>query len=361
MSSKIKKAIFILLTFIFTLILVTEFSLRILASFPTNSSMHINDSKVGFRLRPHIQIGKNKLNKYGFNDTEHHNKAFPGYKRIAIIGDSFVYGAVDREKNFISQLSDFAKKEKNLVEFLNMGIPAAGPENYLKLIGNDALTMNCHIICVLFFIGNDITQSHEDFKTIVWLGSTREVLENPFKIGFHKEYSYLFRSFRSVSRTLRERLSDDEDQSFTKKTFLAIEYQRSEIYQKEKNNYIEKSYQASKNILMKMSDFTSKNGRELLIILAPDELQVNKSLRKQLKNAYDIDWKEYDLMQPQKILSGFLKETNINYIDLLPVFENASENKTLYIPRNTHWNEYGNKLAAIEIWKKLKPNLINSN
>ena len=98
-------------------------------------------------------------------------------------------------------------------------------------------------------------------------------------IGFHKEYSYVYRALRSVSRLIREKFSGTENQSFTEETFFAIELQRSEIYQIKKSKYIEESYAASKNLIKKMFDTAIKLNKKFYIILAPDEIQVNRLLQ----------------------------------------------------------------------------------
>ena len=153
-----------MLTTLFVSAIMLEVSLRILVLFPMDSVMHINDSKIGYRLRPNLRVGNNRLNSFGFNDIEHSPKLDSAHTKIAIIGDSFVYGAVQREKNFTYILEKLAQKDSINIEILNMGIPAASPKNYLALLENDAVQMNSDIICVVFFIGNDITQSHDDFN-----------------------------------------------------------------------------------------------------------------------------------------------------------------------------------------------------
>ena len=71
----------------------------------------------------------------------------------------------------------------------------------------------------MFFVGNDIIQSHPDFRTIVWLGATREVLRRPWTIGLSAEYSYVWRAWRSARRLWREARDQTPRESFTRTTF----------------------------------------------------------------------------------------------------------------------------------------------
>jgi hypothetical protein len=41
-----------------------------------------------------------------------------------------------------------------------------------------------------------------------------------------------------------------------------------------------------------------------------------------------------------------LKEADIHHIDGLRMFRSRTRVRNLYLPRNTHWNEAGNRLAA---------------
>ncbi len=46
------------------------------------------------------------------------------------------------------------------------------------------------------------------------------------------------------------------------------------------------------------------NNMGFLVVLAPDELQVNPQLRDELMRRYGLDPSEYDFRQPQKNLDG---------------------------------------------------------
>jgi hypothetical protein len=62
---------------------------------------------------------------------------------------------------------------------------------------------------------------------------------------------------------------------------------------------------------------------------------------------------EEDYRQPNKILTGFLKKHNIEYIDLLPQMESAEDTGSLYYLRDSHWTEKGHALAAATLAKRL--------
>jgi hypothetical protein len=237
-----------------------------------------------------------------------------------------------------------------------MGIPAAGPENYLNLIREDAVSAGADLACVVFFIGNDITQSHPDFKIRIWFGAPREVLRSPYLLRPSLEYFYGYRLLRAGGRLLWHRLTKppgDSRETFARETYLSIEHQRSAIYKLKQDSKVAESYRAAKTILKQMATEAADNNMGFLVVLAPDELQVNLQLRDELMRRYALDPKNYDFKQPQKLLMEYLNSQGIEAVDLLPDFVEAGKTRTLYLRHDSHWNESGNALAAQEIWSYL--------
>jgi putative transposase len=135
-------------------IILLEVGLRILSLFPGDTPYYTSDPSVGFRVRPNASAGKNKTNSSGFNDVERkRDKKTKDDIRILVIGDSFVFGAVPRNDNFVSVIERLTTRAIPNIEIWNMGIPAAGPENYLNLIREDAVSAGADLACVVFFHG----------------------------------------------------------------------------------------------------------------------------------------------------------------------------------------------------------------
>jgi SGNH hydrolase-like domain, acetyltransferase AlgX len=70
---------------------------------------------------------------------------------------------------------------------------------------------------------------------------------------------------------------------------------------------------------------------------------------------FNYDPKNYDLELMQKILRGFLEAESIPYVDLLPRFRETGKQESLYLLRDTHWNDAGNRLAATILQERLLP------
>lgn len=347
----IKTGFFVILIFV----VMAELTFRILSIFPKDSVTFVNDPNIGYRMRSGISVGNSTTNSFGFNDIEHSRENAEGHTRIAFIGDSFVFGAVPRQSNFTTIIQKLAEQSDKDIEVLNMGIPAAGPRNYLALIKDDVGLMDIDIVCVVFFVGNDITQSHPDLKTQVWLGSAREVLQHPFLLGFTGDYFYVYKSLRTFMRLIRERITRKPPTvTFSEKTFLSIERQRSIIFKIKQNVHLKRSYSESLIVLRQMAKVAEKNKIKFFVALAPDELQINKDLRNSLAEKYKMDLRDYDFDYPQKFFTEKLTKSGILTLDLLPSLVANKADSNLYLNQDTHWNVQGNRLVGEEIWSYIE-------
>jgi hypothetical protein len=95
-----------------------------------------------------------------------------------------------------------------------------------------------------------------------------------------------------------------------------------------------------------MRDVARQAGAELLVVLIPDEAQVDVALEDTIARATGMAPGDLDFARPTDVIARALAEKDIAAIDLLPAFAGASPTTRLYKPRDTHWNVAGNRLAA---------------
>jgi hypothetical protein len=84
-----------------------------------------------FRGKPFAPFWNFHLNSRGFNDVEFSARKAAGTIRILGIGDSFAFGVVPYEYNYLTLVEQYLKQSEHNVELINMGIPAIGPKEYL--------------------------------------------------------------------------------------------------------------------------------------------------------------------------------------------------------------------------------------
>lgn len=351
----IKKLISYLLIVVITIFML-ELSLRILGMIPVDSTSMINDDAIGIRMRANIPLGySNQTNKFGFNDAEtNENVTKIAGKRVAFIGDSFVFGVVQRDKNFVEVMQALLNEQNANVDIINLGIPSIGPKNYLQLLKHDARRLRAQAAYVMLFVGNDIIQSHPDFELRILLGAPRSVLRKPYMIGIHSDYLYSYRALRAVMRILKERYADNQDSptGFSRANYLAVERQRSAIYKRDMSGYVKSSYDGIEKVIHDLKVAAEHDGVDLRVVIAPDEIQIDSGLRMAVLGEKALLQEVYDFHQPQRILSAQLRKAGIQYIDLLPGFLEASRTRVLYKSNDSHWNIEGNRLAAELIYKE---------
>jgi hypothetical protein len=86
-------------------------------------------------------------------------------------------------------------------------------------------------------------------------------------------------------------------------------------------------------------------GPGLLVVLIPDEFQVNDTLWTTLTG----NDPKYDRELPQKLIGSFCRKNGIRVLDLVPALREAEKGGRCYHLRDTHWNARGNKVAGENI------------
>ncbi len=286
-----------------------------------------------FRGKPFADDWNFKLNSKGFKDKEFTKKESDIY-RIVGIGDSFAFGVVPYEHNYLTLLESNLQEEDIKAEVLNLGIPGIGPKDYLTLFAKEGLALNPDMLVVSLFIGNDFTDI-----------PARKL----------KSYSYVV-SLLSYITTLSSKYEGqivhppghycDDCPTFHEEAFLKIEGERSFLYI-EGNQRFQTLPQKAAYYLSQIDAICQKNGIDLVVILIPDELQVNPQLQKEVLEKFypNIEESAWNTRLPNKKLTDELKKLNIDHIDLYEYFAEKPAEQ-LYKLRDTHWNIAGNSLAA---------------
>ena len=107
----------------------------------------------------------------------------------------------------------------------------------------------------------------------------------------------------------------------------------------------EKSFmQANIAQLKRMQSFALAKDIPFVVVLMPDENQLNPALQSSL--IPDGSLADYDFEMPQAALRPLFEREQINYVDLLPDFQ--SDQRCLYMD-DTHWITAGHEFAAQRI------------
>lgn len=325
----IQTSIIILITFC-----LAEVSLRVYQYF-NKSFIFYSNSYNRFRGQPYINDYSDfHLNSRGFKDKEFADKQENVY-RIIGIGDSFTFGVVPYRYNYLTLLGSQLREDHYNVEVLNMGIPSIGPIEYLSLFVNEGLELKPDMLLLMFYIGNDFNDCHRVKKLY--------------------EYSYVT-TFINYLITLGTKYEGNningagdyynDNPTIEKEAYLKIMEGRFFIYFKGNETFL-KLNDAALHYLAAINDICVKKHIKFIVVIAPDEFQINDSLQAEVFKSFypKLDKQKWDITLPTKLLTEGLDELGIKYINLYPYFkENSSER--LYKPQDSHWNIAGNQLSA---------------
>ena len=280
-----------------------------------------------------------RLNSLGFNDTEFSTEKAPGTFRIVALGDSFAFGVVPYRYNYLTLLEDLLKVRNPGADVFNMGIPATSPYHYADLLFKEGLAFKPDGVIVSLFIGNDLARR-----------DARPKYTYSYLITFGRVVVRLVRNYRDVTRAASATGPGppyvDNQPAFAEEVFLRIQKDRSWIFQPQLRAELDASIAAITPYLKTIRDVCVERAVRLLIVLIPDEQQIDAAQQRAIAIAAGLSLEQFDFDLPNRALAATLRGLEIDYLDLLPLIRERSKSESLYLPRDTHWNIPGNRVAA---------------
>ena len=112
-----------------------------------------------FRTRPHMPIYDFHTNSKGFHDVERTQEKPAGTYRALRLGNSFSFGIVPHQFNYLTLLESRIKSVRPGFELINMGISGISPREYLAVLLHEGLKLRPDMVLLSFFIGNDFAET----------------------------------------------------------------------------------------------------------------------------------------------------------------------------------------------------------
>ena len=338
------------------------------------------DDKCGFRLKPNAFIRgipgiitDVQINSLGMRDKEYPKVKPQNTFRILALGDSFAFGRVDYQHNFLSVTEDSLNQSirQPQVEILNTGVPAYQPVNELAYLEEYGWPFQPDMALLCFYVGNDFFDNDKPATYINPDVSFKKENDDLQKLTFYRYLSWsklynLYVTIRiklSMNADVKKRLEQishvpQNDNSILIPSFYFMDENQYQnvlktqipLFQPAAKRHIDtiKAFESTAVILRKIKTVCADKKIPLWVIEIPAEAQVDpivqtKAVELNLQSASNGG---LDFDEPQKTLNRFLEQENINAIDLLPVFKQTGLEKRLYLLQDTHWNEDGNHVAA---------------
>lgn len=314
-----------------------EGSLRLHASW-SGTSPAVRNALDACRLVPGLDYGVGlRGNRLGYPGPDVNPDKGPERFRIAVLGDSFAVGpVVHYEDNFVRRLEALLPG----TEVCNFGVSGAGPREYDHILRTDVLPVRPDLVLVCLFSTNDVV----------------ELLPTPRHLDprQHSLYWFAKRLLSQPDRSVKMDAPDSEGLlrhrietgTLAPREFARVEAMRLAVCSWPPGPGIEKKWQRVSQELDSLLAACRKGRVPVAFILLPDEAQADPASLQLVLGDGGLDPEHLDLGLPQRRLLAFAASRSVPCLDLLPAFVGRTG---LYVSRNTHWNQAGNRLAAEEI------------
>jgi len=321
---------------------------------------YVYDRALGARYRPR----QDGANRFGFNDVERPLHKPQGVFRLLVLGDSFSW-AGGTSGNYIPRLERAFEEHygAHVVDIVNAGYPGTHTGEQLQLLKAIGLQFDPDAVVLGFFAGNDFHDAGP---------SRRRVAVNGLYVDLNTQYDFetalwgrplvsrsrlallTWYTWQRVRETWRRPSAADvallSEQSYldTKRAYLRF-YHRPTYQQGTYARHVELIFTS----VSAMRQVLAARRIPLLVAILPDELSVDPTVSQLVFSRFQLDPSEYDLTLPQQILEQYLAAEGIPFVDLTVAFRTGQPHHPLYLPRDGHWNDAGNALAAEALFPPL--------
>jgi hypothetical protein len=358
-----KKKLLLMVGGVFLALVVGEIAARVVLPLLPDppDTPFIGDAACMYRLRP-TEPGRfhdnhdEHINYHGFRDRNYPQHKPAGSYRVLGLGDSFVYGAVPIQENFL-RVAERTVNENAAVrtDILLMGVPGWSTENELGVLEDFGLGLEPDLVLVNFFVGNDVTGLPVRCRVI---RGNAYPTTSPLPVRNLLRKSQLFLMLeslvmRGVMRKFKGGAADEPDEGAAagpvpvSDVYLKIARQNLPVFLKNPDPRTAALWTEAEGYLKRIDEVCRAAGVSWMLVLIPDETQVDPAVRAQVLTGLGAPAWAYDFDGPQKRLQALADQAGVPVLDLLPVLRAAHRPEArLYQPNDTHWNAEGNLVAG---------------
>jgi hypothetical protein len=249
-----------------------------------------------FRGKPFAPDWNFPLNSRGFKDVEFSTRKAAGTIRILGIGDSFTFGIVPYENNYLTLVEQDLRQSGHNVELINMGIPSIGTREYLSLLVNEGFALEPDRVLLSFSIGSDFEESRK-----------RKLISYSYVASLITYIVQRWTKFEgSPSSENQTYAYDDNAPTFTDDAYLKLELKRSTIFVR--NRPFAGRFVEAMSYISEIKRLCDSRDISLTIVLIPDEMQVSKPLQTRVVVASGLAPASFDFTLPNRLLRARFEE-----------------------------------------------------
>ena len=290
-----------------------------------NLDMIIRHPESDFRMKTHLN----------FPDAGFRGGTLGGPVWAVALGDSFTFGpGVEHEQTWVARLAELSHRE-----FVNLGVPGWGPDQYTRTLEEYGVGLKPKIVLYCLF-SNDVAN--------VARFENDEGHFTDFSIRHYlRLHSITFNVFR---RMRRSRIREQVVEYGPGLSFSTGELRRRLIAERNRfaagwpltEHQIETAHQDSENARA-----------QFVLLYFPSREEVYwESIKKKQESLAEFD----DAIDPlRRSALKLCQSKNLTCLDLTPALKaRARRGEKLYFSIDTHWTRLGNRAVAEEIYRQLQ-------
>jgi hypothetical protein len=235
------------------------------------------------------------------------------------------------------------RQSEQVYEVINGGVSRFGTDNELLFYQFEGSHYQPNLVLLLFY-HNDITDNVERSYFELVEGELAAIEPKPTDVlgpggkirGWLWDHLQIYRLGMISVNVLANLLGLGP---------TPVEHRSMELYRTEYIEEINYAWALTGALLEEINRVTEADGAELVVVGISDIGALESTMTNE-----NLDW-----TRPNHELAGYLNESGIPYIDLLPAFQSHHELTTepLFWPGDKHWNTAGHRLAAETICDEL--------
>ena len=304
----------------------------------------------------HIHI---KINSKGLRDKEYSYDKRKETFRILVLGDSFTEGfQVPLEDLFCKVLERRLNNMGQGFEVVNGGFAGVGTDYELLFFRREGYKYDPDLVIIVFF-QNDVCDNYKS-KAILDTKGAPLVYEKKGIITHIKKflaqnscaYNYIGYCLPKHFPFLANLLMRTGFISFQPIADVeGVEYFHYQVLAQVYGPELKKAWNVTRLLILEFKNEAERHGASLAVISIPFREQVYEKLLGSYFSGSGTERREWDVNKPDRILSTFLEDQRIPFLELMPDFRKAAGKSALYYGidghvSDGHWNVNGHHLAG---------------
>lgn len=313
-----------------------------------------SDPDVGHTLRPGYASSGIETNTWGFRGREFPPRKPAGGFRILGLGDSFTFGRRSPDEVYLELL------ERRLagaalpfaVEVLNAGVPGYDTRQEIAHLAKFGLRLSPDLVVLGLFVTGDVIENASGTFYAVVDGELTTVPLGRIERLLLRSHLYRFIR-RRLTVHAAERAASGPDRA----RYLEVEWSRLQTCRRQPDRLSRRGFRATERLLLELRDLLRQKDVALVVLLIPDEVQVDARVFAEVLARFGGRAGDFDLDLPNRRLRGFLEAAGVEVLDILADLRQRHQAEPVYLPEDTHWSGAGHALAADRLAEALLPRL----